>query len=116
MNIKWITHSNKRILYSDYRGLNSEQMISQIKQEAEIILKAGSKILYLGNFEGTVVDSAFMKIANELGKKTQVLNEKSAVVGVSGMKTVMLNTYNLFTKGQLKAFSTEEKALEFLSQ
>lgn len=116
MNIKWISHNNKKILYADYRGLKTPEMIKQLEQEADIMLKAGQKVLYLGNFEGTVIESEFMKKANELGKKTEPLNEKSAIVGVVGMKAVILNTYNMLTGGKIKAFNSEEKALEYLTQ
>jgi hypothetical protein len=57
-----------------------------------------------------------MKVANELGKKTEPLNERSAIVGVTGMKSVLLNTYNFFTGGKLKAYKTEAEAMEYLTK
>jgi hypothetical protein len=96
--------------------MKTDEMIKQLEHEANMMLQHNAKLLYLGNFENTVVESEFMKKANELGKKTEPLNEKSAVVGISGMKSVLLNTYNFFTGGKLKACKTEEEALDFLTK
>ncbi len=116
MNVKWISHNNKRILYADYRGMKTDEMIKQLEYEANMMLNENTKVLYLGNFEGTVIEPAFMRRANELGKKTEPLNEKSAIVGVHGIKAVLLNTYNMFTGGKLKAFPDEDRAKEFLTK
>jgi hypothetical protein len=116
MNVKWIVHNNKRILYADYRELNTDEMIKQLQYEANMMMQNNGKVLYLGNFENTVIEKAFMEKANELGKITEPLNEKSALVGVVGMKAVLLNTYNFFTGGKLKAFATEEAAKEYLTK
>ncbi len=110
----WITYKGKKILYSDYRGMNNEQMMAQLREEANMIMNEPGKILNLSNFEGTVVTPEFMKLANELGKTTEKKIEKSAVVGVTGIKAVLLNTYNMVTGGNLRAFKDEESAKEFL--
>lgn len=115
MNIKWINHNNKMILYADYRGLKTPEMINQLIFESDIILKSIEKVLYLGNFEGASIESEFIKKANELGKKTELRNEKSAIVEAGGMKAIILNNYNLITGGKIKAFNTEQKALEYLT-
>ncbi len=116
MNVKWISKDGKQILYADYRGMKTPEMIKQLEHEADIMLKSSNKVLYLGNFEDTVIDKDFMKKANELGKKTEPLNERSALVGVTGMKALLLNTYNMLTGGKIKAFKTEEEALEYLTK
>lgn len=115
MKVNWINHNNKKILYADYRDLQIPEMINQLIFESDIILKSTEKVLYLGNFEGAIIESEFIKKAYELGKKTEPRNKKSAIVGVDGMKTIFLNTYNMNTGGKNKAFNTEQKALEYLT-
>jgi len=110
----WITYKGKRILYSDYRGMNTEQMIAQLREEANMIMNEPGKVLNLSNFEGTVIAPEFMKVANELGKTTEKKIEKSAVVGVTGVKAVLLNSYNMITGGNIRAFKDEESAKEYL--
>jgi hypothetical protein len=115
MKANFISHKSKRILYVDYRGLNTSEMLDQLEYESNLILKEAEPVLYLANFENTVVASDFMNRANELGKKTEKKTAKSAVVGVSGMKKVLMNTYSLFTGSKMKAFNTEEEAKDYLT-
>ncbi|MBN2165867.1 MAG: STAS/SEC14 domain-containing protein [Marinilabiliaceae bacterium] len=114
MKVKWIEKNGKRILYADYRGLTTKEMIQQLEQEAQIMLNENKKVLYLGNFQDTIIEKEFMARANELGKKIEPLNEKSAIVGVKGMKKVILNTYNLLTRGNIKTFDSEDEAFAYL--
>ena len=114
MKVNWIYHRNKKILYADYRGMDTDSMITQLKHEADIIMKESGNILYLGNFENTVIAPQFMKVANELGKTTEKKMEKSTIVGVTGLKAVLLNSYNMFTGGKIRACKDENSAKEYL--
>ena len=56
-----------------------------------------------------------MKKASEYGK--EVFNErtsKNAAIGVSGIKKILLQAYNLVVKDKLLPFNTKEEALEYL--
>lgn len=114
MKIEWTSYKGKRILRVDYSGLNEQQMIAQLEQGTKVILNEKEKILYLGNFTETVVTSTFMDKANALAKQTDEKLIKGAIVGVTGMKSVLLNTYNMLTGSKMKSFKTEAEALEYL--
>jgi hypothetical protein len=114
MKVNWIYHKNKRILYSDYRGMDTDTMITQLKHEADIILKEPSDVLYMANFENTVIAPQFMKVANELGKTTEKKVTKSSIIGITGLKGVLLNSYNLFTGSKMRAFKDENAAKDYL--
>jgi beta-galactosidase GanA len=114
MNVSWITHKNKKILYVDYRELNEEEMLKQLDYESELIMQQPEPILYLGDFTNTIATTNFMNKANDWGKKTEKNTARSAVLGINGMKSVLLNMYNLFTGARMRSFNNMEEAKEYL--
>ena len=109
-----IIYKGKEILYLDHRGRNEDEMIETLK-EAEAVMLAENKLcMQLINISNAFATPNFMKIGNEAGKRVKHLTLKSAVVGVTGAKKVLLNGYNALTGGKMKAFETEEEAKEFL--
>jgi hypothetical protein len=117
MKIKWINHKGKRILYIDYSGLSDKEMIQQLDEGSAMMLKEKDPILYFGNFSNTIITNEFMNKANVWGKETKAKTEKMAVVGLtSGVRSILLNTYNMLTGAKMKVFSTEQEALDYLAQ
>jgi hypothetical protein len=114
MKLSWITYKSKKILFVDYRGKNTQEMIEQLEYETKVILEQKEPVLYLADFTGCPVSNEFMEKANSLGKLTAHLQARSAILGISGMKSVLLNTFNLFTSTKLRAFNSEIEAKEYL--
>ncbi|MBN1181394.1 MAG: hypothetical protein JXB49_03840 [Bacteroidales bacterium] len=110
-----ITYKGKEILYVDYRETKSEQeMIDILESTGQFLLDNNIPRRILSNISGTYVLSSFMKRAKELGKKTQHLTPKEAIVGIIGPKKTLLKIYNLFTGVELMPFDNEEDAKEYL--
>ena len=116
MSIEWIKYNGRKILYSDYSGLGETEMCSQLEEETKIIMEYTDeeKILYLANFEDAEITPGFIKKGNEKGKETSDKILKSAFIGVSGLKTLLLNTFNKFTGINARACKNHEDAKEFL--
>lgn len=114
MKIQWIEYKEAKILYSDYRTLNPNEMIAQLQQETRLILQQKEPILYLANVTNTVISSEFMKEVNKDGRLTRTHVKKSAIIGVIGLKAIMLNTFNMITGIQARAFTDEIDAKEYL--
>jgi hypothetical protein len=88
-NCTFIKYKNKEIIYLDHRGLKGPELTI-----------AGDEVWkYLKTNEITE------------GMKRY---KKFSVLGVSGMKKIMLNTYNAITGNKTKAFDSEEEAKEWL--
>jgi hypothetical protein len=117
MKLKWINYKGKRILSADYSGLNEQEMLKQLEHGTSMWLKEKEPILYYGNFTNTTISTEFMQKANELGKQTNKLTERMAVVGLtSGVRSILLNTYNMMTGSKMKVFKTEQEAMDYLAQ
>lgn len=112
--IQKIQYKGKEILYIIYDGLNEAEMIALMNQVEKIILSDNKPHLQLLNLTNTFGTPGFMAAAKEFGKRTRHLTLKSAAVGVTGVKALLLKSYNLVSGSDLKAFKTEEEAKEYL--
>lgn len=117
MAVKWIEHKGKRILYVDFKGLDEEEMIAQLDVLAKEIAKSSGELLILNNFEGSRATTKFMTRAKQTGKeRVGPKVAKSAAVGITGVKEVLLVGYNKFTGRNLVSFKTEAQALDWLAK
>jgi len=109
-----ITFKGKEISYHDYRGIKLEEILKTIDEASAKALQENKVRLQLSNLTGVFAVPEFMDKVKEAGKKTKHLTSKSAVVGITGAKKLLLNTYNVFTGANMKAFDDEESAKEWL--
>jgi hypothetical protein len=116
MSFKWDMYKGKQILYVDYGGLNTEDMIKLLKESCDELNKSRGGVLLLASFENTTIESKFMNEVNRLGKEIiTVKASKTALLGISGVKGVLVQGYTFFTgEKNLKSFSTERDAMEWL--
>jgi hypothetical protein len=109
-----ITYKGKEISYLDYRGMKLEEILKTIDEASKRALLENKRRLQLSNLTGVFAVPEFMNKVKEAGKKTKHLTLKSAVVGITGAKKLLLNTYITFTGADMKAFDDEESAKEWL--
>ncbi len=118
MSVKWTEYKGKRILMCDYRGLGSEELAEDISTAAKMLLEvpAPTKSLIFNNFEGAVVGKDVMTRLKEVGPEVEPRTEKSAIIGIHGVRHVLLSAYNRVTgaANHQKLFDTQEEALEWL--
>jgi hypothetical protein len=117
MEVKWLNHGGKKILYGDYRGAKTEtELINILKEVIELEKKGEGKLLELANFSDTYIGTNFMNEVNKSGKDIRAKYvAKTALVGVTGLKNVLLMGYITFTgQKNIKSFSTENEALRWL--
>ena len=117
MTTKWIEHQGKRILYIDYRGHKTDtEMFQTMDEEVKIEAASPVKVLGLANFVGVNVTANYMARVNKTG--VEVRNQKvqkMALLGVTGLKLILLQSYFRFTGAtNMKTFDTEAAALAWL--
>ncbi len=102
----------------DYRGMGPKELIENLELEAKTVLEVPppGKSLILDDFEGAVVSKEVMARLKELGPQVELRTEKSAIVGIHGVRHVLLAAYNRVTgaSNNQKLFDTQEEALEWL--
>jgi len=109
-----IYYKGKEILYADYRGLNEAECIDLERKLESAVLKDNKPHLQLINVTGGFGTPAYMKVANEVGKNIKHLILKGGIVGIKGVKKVLLMSYNVLVGGKLKPFNSEDEAKEYL--
>jgi len=117
MSATWIEYKGKKIIYGDYRKLRGKELIAAVDAEAKLVQAAPGKVLILDDFTGSVVNSEFMEYAKKVGKELiEAKTEKCAVLGIEGVKNVLLKAYNWFTGAtkHQRVFDSEHEAKEWL--
>ncbi len=113
MGVEWIEHKGKRILRVDLRGLREEEVIKTVELEAQMVSESPAEVLILANVEGASI-STLTQLKQlgraQIGPKTL----KSAVVGITNLKSFLLRTYNRFSERDTAPFNTESEALDWL--
>ncbi|MFH1459561.1 MAG: STAS/SEC14 domain-containing protein [Candidatus Omnitrophota bacterium] len=115
--IKWIVYKNKRILFHDYSGIRGfqgegEQLAQEVNEFVEKLTEYN--ILELVDVRNSFGDLESVKRLKEISKRLKPRIKKSAVIGVSGIKKVILDAINTFSERKIKPFKTEEEAKEWL--
>ena len=119
MEVKWIEYKGKKILFSNYEGCKtSEEMISVLYQEAEILRKQNGKTLVMANYEKSFGSSEYMSALKDISH--EVLKEKierTATLGITGVKEALFKSYIFFTgQKNVKLFYDKDEALEWLTK
>lgn len=118
MPVSYIQYKGKTILYVDYRNMTGDQTkeaIAILEEEAREMRTWTQKGLILTDFRNAKASSEYMAHAKKLGKEVFADKiQKSAALGITGVKSILLQAYNAFTKDKIIPFDTEEEAKEWL--
>lgn len=107
-------YKGREIIYVDYRGLKEEGMIATATDLREWLLKENKDHLRLINITDCYATPKFTTYIRALGRETQAIPFRGAIVGITGAKRVLLMGYNRLLGGKLKPFDSEDEALEYL--
>ena len=114
-NPEWIEHKGKKILYCDFSGFSEDEMIDLLEKEAQILEQNG-KTLIISNFANTAIGKAFWAKSKELVKtRIQPNTEKSAILGVEGLKAIMLKANNAFSGDKVEPMKSLEAAKDYVT-
>ncbi|MEA2042437.1 MAG: STAS/SEC14 domain-containing protein [Bacteroidota bacterium] len=116
-----IKHKGKDIALLDYTNLkkpeqfaeNVGKTIERIKYYKENNIK---NLLVLTDLTGSFIYGEGLKYLKESTKLGRPFVKKSAVIGLSRSKKIMLNMINIFSGYETKAFSNKEDALDWLAE
>jgi len=91
--VQKIKYQGKDILYVNYQGIIREDKMIAVLNEAErVILLDNKPHLQLSNITNAFATSGFMAAAKKFGERTQSLTSKSAIVGITGVKALLLRS------------------------
>jgi hypothetical protein len=113
---KFITYAGREILFADHVGLRGEALLQSLQQATQKAIEAPQNdLLLLADYTDTYVNDEIMAyLTGEESKQVAKKARKIAVVGVTGIKKIFLNTYNLVTGSGTRAFNDLESAKQYL--
>ncbi len=117
MSIEKISYKDKIILCIKYTGLSPEQMQEQIKTATKMIIDSrANDNLVLTDMSDCFVNEDFIELAKRQGKLSLPFCAKSAIVGLTGIKKMLLKGVNAISPKSRIPFDTIEEAQEWLVQ
>ena len=114
----WIEHKGKRILFSNYRGLNGEALVSQIRANndtiAEIAEQGERDHLRLLDVTDCYATREVMAAFKDGAIMLSPYVRASAIVGVTRMEKHLLRIINQLASLSIRPFETIEEAKDWL--
>lgn len=117
MSVEWVDHKGKKILHIKYAGLSDEAMLEQMKNATNMLVNTKSEEnLVLTDMLDCFLNEKFVALAKEQGKISLPFSKKSAIVGVTGIKKILLKGVNAISPKSRVPFDTIEEAKDWLVQ
>ncbi|MCP5499814.1 MAG: hypothetical protein H7A25_07930 [Leptospiraceae bacterium] len=115
MPISWLDHKGKKILFIDMKGATDDELIAIVEEQKKIIDEVSKPVLLLNDFTDTYVSKEYMDKAKEYGKKQKPKIKKTALIGIVGMKKILVWAYIKFSSNDnTQMFDNIEEAKEYL--
>ena len=112
---KWIEYKGVEILLNDYTNLTGENFIETLDILTEHFLAQKRKnILLLLDVRNSYSNKEIIEALNASSKRIKPFLKKSAVLGVTGVKKILLSVVNKVSDLGAKPFTTEDEAKEWL--
>ena len=116
----WIEHAGKRILFTNYRGLEEEPLLRQIETNQAYIVDQGKllgekRMLVLSDVRDIMFTEKVMWAYRELGHNAEPYLLASAIVGITGLRRPVFDMYNKLMSLKRRAFSDLEQAKDWLA-
>ena len=113
--IEWIEHKGKPILVNDLKGLTDKEIAEQmIKYEKVILDMKETHIHVLSDITNATFGPSSMSELKRIAISTKPFVSKYAIVGITGIKSVLFNAVRQFAKKNLDSFKTIEEAKDWL--
>jgi hypothetical protein len=115
-HVGFITHKGKQVLFSDYSHCNDKwDMIKMLEAAASHFKQSEGNLLVLIDATNAKGSSEYMDALKKYQKEIFDPNtHKGAIIGVTGLKKVLLQGLNLVANKKMTPFNSKEEALDFL--
>jgi hypothetical protein len=117
MHSKWIEHKGKKIFYQDFskQFYNSNAVKTELSEVQHVVMSEPlHSVLVLSDFRDTNVGSDLLSAMNSASAATKAHVQKTAVLGVTGMKRKLADLLTALTGQPLKYFDDIASAKDWL--
>lgn len=119
MRSNWIEHKGKQIFYQNFskQFYNSAAVKAELAEVQKIVVSQPlNSVRVLSDFRDTNVGSDLLSAMNTASAVTKAYVQKTAVLGVTGMKRKLADLLTALTGQPLKYFDDLESAKNWLAE
>jgi hypothetical protein len=119
MKSQWITHRGKQIMHSDYTNFEMDLHGLQAEVNAVddmICREPDNSVLLLVDVSNTTTTVEVVELFKKSSARTTNHLHKVAVVGLSGIRRMLLDVISRFSGQQMTIFDNVEAAKDWLVQ
>ena len=119
MRSNWIEHKGKKIFYQDFskQFYNSAAVKAELNEVQKVVMSQPlNSVRVLSDFRDTNVGSDLLTAMNSASVATKFYVNKTAVLGVTGMKRRLADLLTALTGQPLKYFDDMEAAKNWLAE
>ncbi|MFK7799288.1 MAG: hypothetical protein AB8E82_17695 [Aureispira sp.] len=111
--VEVIPYKGKQIMFWSYPdGITQKELVEALRSQLEFSRNNRQIKYMITNFSNVSVGNEFMLVAKS---NLDVFDElKSALLGITGLKKILLMGFNRVAKNQILPFDAKEEALEYL--
>lgn len=119
MPVTWIDYKGKRILYTDCRGLlTNEELIAVLEETKLQIQNSSTRVLSLTDVRDAYLSAEFMNHIKSNRDLIVLKTDRLALLGIRGLKKVLVDGFLHLAGSEFiekaKLFETEDQAKEYL--
>lgn len=113
--VKFINHGGKDILFLDFTGCNTNEVLAIIEESKKIIrTRPEGSLLTLTD----VTNARFNEVVTERMKELTAYNKPyvkaAAIIGIAGFKKIIFEAVMMFSKRKIHIFENVHEAKEWL--
>ncbi len=117
MQSEWITHKGKRIFFSNLSGFHTD--VAALGAELDgagdaICQQPENSVLVLVDIQNTVGSTQVVQLLKNSSLRTKKHVRKTATIGVSGFRKVLLDAINRFSGRNVTLFDDLDAAKDWL--
>jgi hypothetical protein len=112
-----VTHNGKDVLFVNHRGLSGDDLFNSYKAVILFLLDQKKGYLAVSDFSDSTGSKELNDyIQSEETKTASKYLTKLGVVGMTGVKKMVLRIYSALTGVNTKMFDTVEEALDYVTK
>jgi len=112
-----ITYKGKTIVYLNFSNMKDQREIMKLEGEISTYIRSQplNSVYTLTNMEGMFFNNEIKKYFEEVAKGNAPYVKAGAVIGLTGLISIMYNAFVTVTGRNIKSFKNKDEALEYLT-
>lgn len=115
MALTKVMHKGKEIVIADFANKRGPELIEYMTQFSKDLVATGKKNLILMDQTNVVMTREISQIQKEHAVKLKDYQGKLALLGITGMQSIIAKAIMAIVSHDVKMFDTKEEAMDWLA-